>query len=419
MRSTVQMALLMTAVVAFAAPPQPPADLQPLESSSNLSSQRYARWARGPDRSNDYFPIGVWLQDPRLATKYRDAGINVYVGLWQGPTEQQLDALHAAGMRVICDQNETALQRLDDLTIMAWMHGDEPDNAHRFDSYWRGDKEKIHEAWPEIYEAQRLDEKDYTGYGPPVPPKWIVRDYEQIQRRDPSRPIFLNLGQGVAWDAYHGRGERTGKLDDYSQYLRGCDIASFDIYPAVHRDQRVSNALWYVARGVRRLREWSDDQRIVWNVVECTRISNPSAQPTPAQVRAEVWMSIIHGSRGIVYFVHQFKPSFNEHALLDDPTMLAAVTALNQQIHGLAPVINSRQRVEGIVVETTKPTTPVHIMARHGDNATYVFAVAMHDDPTEARIGWPDLPANATVEVLGESRQLTTEDGSFSDSFQG
>ena len=52
-------------------------------------------------------------------------------------------------------------------------------------------------------------------------------------------------------------------------------------------------------------------------------------------------MALIHGSRGLIYFVHQFKPKFNEHALLDDPEMLAAVTAINRQIRDLAPVLNS------------------------------------------------------------------------------
>ena len=55
-------------------------------------------------------------------------------------------------------------------------------------------------------------------------------------------------------------------------------------------------------------------------------------------------MSLVHGSRGLIYFVHQFKPKFNEHALLDDPEMLAAVTAINRQIRELAPVLNSPSR---------------------------------------------------------------------------
>src|SRR5690606_13894217 len=46
----------------------------------------YAKWERGPGRTVDTFPIGVWLQAPRNASKYREIGINLYVGLWKGPT---------------------------------------------------------------------------------------------------------------------------------------------------------------------------------------------------------------------------------------------------------------------------------------------------------------------------------------------
>src|SRR5947209_1716701 len=62
-------------------------------------------WTHGPPFAAPYFPIGVWLQDPQNAPRYRDAGFNLYVGLWQGPTEEQLAALAAAGMPVICAQN--------------------------------------------------------------------------------------------------------------------------------------------------------------------------------------------------------------------------------------------------------------------------------------------------------------------------
>jgi hypothetical protein len=70
---------------------------------------------------------------------------------------------------------------------------------------------------------------------------------------------------------------------------------------------------------------------ILWNCIECTRISHEK-KAAPHQVRAEVWMSLIHGSTGLLYFVHEFKPTFNEHALLHDPQMLAAVTAIDRQI---------------------------------------------------------------------------------------
>ena len=56
----------------------------------NISASPYAKWENGPSQDAKFFPIAVWLQNPRNAGKYRQAGINTYVGLWRGPTEQQL-----------------------------------------------------------------------------------------------------------------------------------------------------------------------------------------------------------------------------------------------------------------------------------------------------------------------------------------
>ena len=125
----------------------------------------------------------------------------------------------------------------------------------------------------------------------------------------------------MAWDGWYGRGNRNNHPEDYPKYLEGCDIASFDIYPVNHQSREVAGNLWFVPRGVERLIQWTDGKKPVWNVIECTRIDNLKRKPTPHEVRAMAWMSLIHGSRGLVYFVHQFKPRFVEAALLDDPEM--------------------------------------------------------------------------------------------------
>ena len=149
---------------------------------------------------------------------------------------------------------------------------------------------------------------------------------------------MLNLGQGVANDEWKGRGAGAS-LDDYPGYVRGADIVSFDVYPVAGIEKaNGADFLWYVPKGVDRLVKWTDGNKPVWNCIECTRIGDPRAKATPAQVKAEVWMALVHGSRGLIYFVHEFKPKFNEHALLDDPEMLAAVTKINRQIRELAPV---------------------------------------------------------------------------------
>jgi len=351
----------------------------------------YAKWSHGPSADPSYFPLAVWLQAPANAERYRQAGINTYIALWKGPTEEQLAALKQAGMRVICEQNEVARRHLDDSTIIGWMHNDEPDNAQSL--------------------GARL------GWGSPIAPEKIVQDYQRLRAADPSRPVLLNLGQGVAWDGWYGRGNRRNHPEDYPKYLAGCDIASFDIYPAVHDRKEVAGNLWFVARGVERLVQWGGGKKIVWNCLECTRISNPDRIATPHQVRAEAWMSIIHGSQGLIYFVHQFKPEFREAALLDDPEMLKAVTSLNRQITELAPVLNSPSLTNSATATSSNSAVPVATLVKQRDGFTYLFAVGMREGQTTATFSIQGARPETKIEVLGENRSLTAAAGSFTDKF--
>ncbi|HVR76453.1 MAG TPA: hypothetical protein VMT52_19140 [Planctomycetota bacterium] len=350
----------------------------------------YARWKSGPPSSAAYFPIAVWLQDPRNASKYKEAGINLYVGLWKGPTESQLELLRAAGMPVICGQNRVGLAHLSDPTIVGWMHGDEPDNAQ---SLGPG-----------------------KGYGPPIPPEKIISAYRRIRAADPARPVLLNLGQGVAWDGWYGRGTRTNHPEDYAEYVKGSDIVSFDIYPAVHDRAEIQGNLWYVAKGVDRLVQGSGGERVVWNCIECTRISNEKVKPTPHQVRAEVWMSIIHGSRGLIYFVHEFKPKFVEAGLLADPEMLSAVTKLNAEIQQLAPVLSSPTVKDGASSRSSDEKVPIDILVKRFEGATYLFAACMRGAPALASFEVHGLAAEARAEVLGEGRTIPVIGGKLGDS---
>lgn len=77
----------------------------------------YARWKNGPPKDPSFFPLAVWLQDPSNAEKYKALGINTYVALWEGPTDQQLAALKKSGMFVICDQNEVALKHREETGV--------------------------------------------------------------------------------------------------------------------------------------------------------------------------------------------------------------------------------------------------------------------------------------------------------------
>jgi hypothetical protein len=130
-------------------------------------------------------------------------------------------------------------------------------------------------------------------------------------------------------------------------------------------------------------------------------------------------MSIIFGSRGLIYFVHQFQPEFVEASLLEDPELLPAVTALNNEIHSLAAVINSPTLTGAATVESSAEIVPVRFAVKKHEGATYLFAASMFHEETTATFQVADLPAKAVAEVLGEDRELEVTDGSFQDKFAG
>src|SRR5262249_32701466 len=97
--------------------------------------------------------------------------------------------------------------------------------------------------------------------------------------------------------------------------------------------------------------------------------------------------------------------------------MVVAVTAINQQIHELAAVLNSPTLSDGVVVSSTAEA-PVEATVKRQGATTYVFAVAMRDSSTTASFKVAGLTGKARAEVLGEGRRLEMRDGAFRDKFR-
>lgn len=349
----------------------------------------YAKWTHGPPSDPNHFPISVWLQSPGNAEAYAEIGVNTFVGLWNGTTDADLSTLTAAGMPVMSEQSDDWSNHVDDPIVQGWTQMDEPDNAQ---SDGNG------------------------GYLPCVDPAIIQSRYQTFTANDPSRPVYLNLGQGVSWDGWYGRGDCTGDTASYAEYAKGADILAFDIYPVNSTDDEVKDKLWMVAQGVDKLRAYSDFKKPVWVWLETTGYNDPSGTPSPAQIRAETWMALVHGARGIGWFCHIFSPDFDETGLLDVPASKAAVAKIDTEITALAPVLNTRSLANGATVSSSNAAVPVDLLVKRHDGALYVFAVAMRPGATTATFQLRD-PQAGQVEVIGESRTLSVDAGKFEDSF--
>jgi hypothetical protein len=349
-------------------------------------SAYYSRWSRGPSSSASFFPIAVWLQSPPNATRYKNVGVNYFVGLWNGPTDSQLATLASAAMPTVCDQSGVWQAHLSDSTIRGWLQPDEPDNAQANAS---------------------------GGYDPCIAPTTIVAGYNRMKSNDPTRPVWLGLGRGVADTQWVGRGTCTGHTEMYPEYQKGGDILSFDIYPV-----NEGVPLELVARGVDNLRSWSNFTKPVVADIEASNFNN-TTRPTPAQIKSEVWMALVHGAAGIQYFCHRFSPTFSETDCLDDAPTAAALPQINAQITSLANVLNTQSVANGVTVASSTATIPVDTMLKRSGGATYIFAVEMRSGSTTATFTLRGgTPATATAEVLGENRAVAVTNGVFRDSFQ-
>ena len=109
----------------------------------------------------------------------------------------------------LCSQNAVGLAHKDDPLIIAWeIEEDEPDNA---------------QALPAG-----------TDYGPPIPPAKVVEEYDAIRKADPTRPVFLSLGQGVAWDGCNRPRRAHQSPRGLRRVRQGMRHRRVDIYPVAH-----------------------------------------------------------------------------------------------------------------------------------------------------------------------------------------
>jgi hypothetical protein len=294
-------------------------------------------------------------------------------------------------MATYCDQSGVWSAHLDDPTIQAWMQPDGPDNAQMNMS---------------------------GGYDPCIDPATVRAGYEAFVASDPRRPVYLGLGRGVADTQWNGRGTCTGHTQDYAEYAKGGDLLAFHIYP---KEDGVP--LETVAAGVQNLIDWSGAKKPISATIEASDI-NGHGRATPAELAAEVWMSLVHGAAGVQYFCHRFlPPPFSETDCLDDAPTKAALTDINARIRDLAPVLNTPSVANGVTVSSSASSIPVDVMLKRQGGATYLFAVEMRAGATTATFTLRAIPRGTPIEVIGEGRTIATSftsDGvTFSDDFSG
>ena len=172
------------------------------------------------------------------------------------------------------------------------------------------------------------------GYGPPIMPGEDGDSYTRLRAADPNRPVMLNLGQGVAWEDYIGRGHAAEPPRGLPRvYQRLWTSLTLTSTPRRTTMRRSAGTCGYVAYG------WSGSSgapsTVAWNCIEFTRSSNKEQhKATPSNRAWKVWMALTHGSMGLSTSSTSGSRTSMNRRCSSDPAMLAAVSQVNHQIAG-------------------------------------------------------------------------------------
>ena len=88
-------------------------------------------------------------------------------------------------------------------------------------------------------------------------------------------------------------------------------------------------------------------------------------------------MSIIHGARGVGYFVHQFSPVFEEASIFfpEHADAEAAVANTNIRVAALARPLNMPPVGNGVTVKSSSPNAAINVLLKRYGGVTSAFAV--------------------------------------------
>jgi hypothetical protein len=272
-----------------------------------------------------------------------------------------------------------------------------------------------------LFSAMDANGKNALVRSPRVVPRMTADEvaayYRRAKEQEPARPVLMTFTSRFMKGSDRVDDETKQRI--YPEYVKHCDVVGFDVYPIFghNRPDRLTD----VADGVSELLAIGGPSRGLYAWIETnagSRWIDPDRQlpVTPADTRAEVWMAIIRGATAIGYFTHSWWPQYDEFAPAAD--MRAELARLNAQIAALAPVIlagPARPAVEMSLAGGLQ----CHFKATERRGSVYVIAQNSDMDRRAGRatVRVEGLARGTAVEVVGEDRTVTAQEGAFSDDF--
>ena len=288
------------------------------------------------------FPRMVWRQCPTYYPTSLSAGINLFLGVDCSNPAEQFDRLAGKAMSTV----DAKTPGISGPSLVGWHLPDEADMSVRI-------------------------------------PANLPRPQGQ------GRVTFLTVTDHFSQRAApHDSGREI-----YNEFFARADVVGFDTYPVEGRCdiKQIDNVYWMQREIVSLTRGKPTFQWIEAGPMEHCR---ENQDPTPTVVRAETWLAIAGGAKGIGYFPDWWEETIRSEVRLTNREILALAPAL------LSPVAKANWSTEGAV----------RIGARRYNGATYVIAVNTSTSDATASFSVPGLGGRSlrvfrdgrTVKPLGD-----------------
>jgi hypothetical protein len=333
-----------------------------------------------PASLSSFFPIAVDFQPASQFSTWKSRGVNTVIRVpSQESVETWTSTANALGLKMI--------------------RAPRPNPA-------------LDDAEPNLLAFTGPDEPELTGHTPDS----ISAQYSRLKASAPSKPLLLNFaGASVLFDSppddrvsCNGPGDSGGDTTCITRYIGGADWVSHDIYP-VNADQPIGT----IGRALDRLRRWSRS-RPQFAYIEAADLWNEGAVPHADEFRGEIWQAIVHGARGISYFV----VDVDDPAQHPDAVPEELVTEMEEQNARITQLAGVLQTSINPPVVAVKAKPPLEFTWRQAGAQTYVIVLnqsgrTVNDVPI--RIFGAAVPP--AIAVWNENRTVTTSGNGFTDSF--
>jgi hypothetical protein len=384
MKSIIGLSSLCWLILLSACEPQPASSPNLLVSASDLTEQNLSQADRGSLFLNGFFPIGVFSQPEQSFAKWKTRGINTILETPQGHDPVSWDrAAQAAGLKIIRRPLADPKADIGRKDLLAWSHWDEPDAAGRAPE-WTPGFEKTAKEWRSI---------------------------------DPKRSIFINFaGPDLSWFTTRTDSYSTNYASFYPRLIATADWIANDLYPSggwlnqAHQSRRGDVTL--VTEPLKILKGMT--KKPLFAFIETSEVEKgniPGARcPTANEVRAQIWLTLIHGVRGLFYFPAVVgKGGFQFDGT--PPEIVSEITRQNALITQLAPVLQGEINPSGFAASASGP---VEVGWRKSGASLLIIVVNTKPASAPAvEIKFSGTDPKGTLKELMEGKSLTMVGGTI------